>query len=781
MKRMNATTQVEFLSSLSQGLPEGHVLVVAKSVQPSGLDAKKQPKAVTFPAWEWDGKDLPEGPWYFSCGAVARPKRGRPHRTIEMTTHVGAFVIDDVGTKVKPEDLDVEPTWEIETSPGNYQWGYALKEWTDDLAGHDALNRALVDTGRQDKGAQGVNRLSRVPGSVNLKPTAKGWKARMEVVRPRCYTLDELAEGFKVELKREKVGKDTIPDLGSKGATDAIHSWLVAEGMVRGKKGGGWIEIECPWPEEHSADPRLTCDYKPLGANASGYRGVRCHHSHGANKEVFYDRFFAEVGKRGGPVNTPYLPDRLKRVTDGMAKVRAKGLEGAAKALEPPPPYQGSLYGIGDLRRLLGEIDLSKMPLVDMGQKAPSRLQPVNYENVEAGLATLEVGVRLNLMTAETEFLLPERIDMRGFGTRKPREVTGMIEAAVIDCFVRSGYRNKREVRDCFSRIANGHYWHPMKAWIESAEWDGQDRLELLLGSVQTPTSGPFRTLFRRWLLQTVEAVCGWERKDESQKGLVFVLVGDQGIGKTRWLMALAPGFAIEGKHLALNGGTAARDTKHEVLQGAIVELGELEATFKKSDVAALKAFITATTDEYRLPYASDWLRRPRCASLCGSVNEGEFLNDPTGGRRFLPLKVTRCFPDHGVDMQQLWAQVHTWWKAGEQWWLTDAETTMRIEHSATFEQTDGVAEQIDDEMRIRSTDPRFTIECGLGTGAIMRVLGLPHTHPLYQARASNALHKYGPARDMRHRDGGKRSWVWRVTGDELRQYNLVPLKPVKA
>jgi len=259
------------------------------------------------------------------------------------------------------------------------------------------------------------------------------------------------------------------------------------------------------------------------------------------------------------------------------------------------------------------------------------------------------------------------------------------------------------------------------------------------------------------------------------------VLVGDQGIGKTRWLMSLAPGFSAEGKHLQLNGHNA-RDSMHQALQGGIVELGELDSTFKKSELSLLKAFLTQTTDEYRLPYAAKWQRRPRCTSFCASVNDFEFLNDPTGTRRFLPIAVTHCDTYHATDMQQFWAQMHALWEGGEQWWLTDDETQMRIDHSVRYEQTDTVAEQIEEQHMLRRDDARFSIECGLGTGAIMRLLGLPYTHPLYQAKASKVLHKlYGDHKDMRHRNGGKRSWVWRVTGDELRQHGLLPLLPVKA
>ena len=145
-------------------------------------------------------------------------------------------------------------------------------------------------------------------------------------------------------------------------------------------------------------------------------------------------------------------------------------------------------------------------------------------------------------------------------------------------------------------------------------KWDGQDRFTAMLGTVDTDTPDLFATYFRRWCLQTIEASCGWAVRRESQKALCLVLAGKQNIGKTRWLMSLAPGFCAEGKHLSLDSH-ASRDSKHEALQGIIVELGELDTTFKKTVVGSLKAFISQDTDEYRLPYAPEWLTRPRCTS----------------------------------------------------------------------------------------------------------------------------------------------------------------------
>ncbi len=45
------------------------------------------------------------------------------------------------------------------------------------------------------------------------------------------------------------------------------------------------------------------------------------------------------------------------------------------------------------------------------------------------------------------------------------------------------------------------------------------------------------------------------------------------------------------------------KDSVKRAVSHWIVELGEIESTFKKSDIDQLKAFVTARTDELRLPY----------------------------------------------------------------------------------------------------------------------------------------------------------------------------------
>jgi len=72
--------------------------------------------------------DLPDSEdCYFSIGLM---REGAPGRRADWCSLVMAFVLDDVGTKLDKEAVDLfcprEPTWKLETSDGNWHYGFAL-------------------------------------------------------------------------------------------------------------------------------------------------------------------------------------------------------------------------------------------------------------------------------------------------------------------------------------------------------------------------------------------------------------------------------------------------------------------------------------------------------------------------------------------------------------------------------------------------------------------------------------------------------------------------------
>jgi len=145
----------------------------------------------------------------------------------------------------------------------------------------------------------------------------------------------------------------------------------------------------------------------------------------------------------------------------------------------------------------------------------------------------------------------------------------------------------------------------------------------------------------------------------------VVVLVGAQGIGKSRLWQALTPtGFRSKGSSLRL-GTHRESDAKRECLTGMVCTLNEIGHTFKRSDAEALKDFISQDYDEFRVAYAQHPVSRPRMTVFTGTENALE-LSDETGSRRFLVLEVS-AIDLHAlgrIDLQQCFAEAwHELWK----------------------------------------------------------------------------------------------------------------------
>lgn len=302
--------------------------------------------------------------------------------------------------------------------------------------------------------------------------------------------------------------------------------------------------------------------------------------------------------------------------------------------------------------------------------RTPPRASTKHVENTAALLDAYRVTVRYNLMRHALELTIP------GFHPDPERA-----ENATAEMFKSLAVRNGLN-----SETAIGHLlvladsYHPVRDWIESRAWDGVDRFEDFFGTL-TLEDGSKKTLARmlmkRWMVSAVRAVMpdkAGERKFTPQGVLTFQ--GPQGIGKTEWFKSLAP----QGTDWICTGRVVDphnRDSIQQVTSFWLSELGELDATFKKADVVAMKAFITQSEDVYRSAYARQAEKIPRRTMMAASVNPKMFLVDETGNRRWWVISVRALKWNHGIEMQQLWAQVADMVKSGESWWLSQDEMAM--------------------------------------------------------------------------------------------------------
>jgi hypothetical protein len=309
------------------------------------------------------------------------------------------------------------------------------------------------------------------------------------------------------------------------------------------------------------------------------------------------------------------------------------------------------------------------------GNLAQSQL--MTTDNVIWLLDALHIKLRYNTMT-HTFVLMHTEFTDTPLGQSKAYLL-------VCDMLTRMRIKGQDKLGDMLTVLAmDTDPFHPMGDWVGSAAWDGVDRFAALLATVPTSTE-LWPVYLRKWMIEICEGIFGWVDEKERSLSQVLVFCGGQGMGKGRWLRNLTPGYTLADAELHL-GSSTAKDHMLQTLQYPVVELGELDSTFRKSDVSALKSFISRPTDMIRAPYAKIAHKRLRNTCFVGTVNSMEFLGDPTGSRRFWPIEIEgKLNWDHGLDLQQLWAQAATWWDTGEDYMLSELDEKRRIKSAVGF------------------------------------------------------------------------------------------------
>jgi len=266
--------------------------------------------------------------------------------------------------------------------------------------------------------------------------------------------------------------------------------------------------------------------------------------------------------------------------------------------------------------------------------------------NTDAVLRHYGIVVRHNEMTKEMDIDIPH--------THFNTDTAQNARLAHIKMLARKHELNPADIYEHLTIVANANSYHPVRDWIDTLEWDGRDRLADYYASVNLVADNPMKqVMMRKWALSLVAALY---HPNFSCEG-VLTFSGEQGQGKTIWVEELIPRqYHNVWNKDAVIIDTKNKDTQMKALAYWITELGEIDATFRRSDIEALKAFITEKVDVIRPPYERTANKYPRRTVFYATVNEQEFLQD-TQNRRFWVLEVA-SFDLGRIDTHQFWAQM---------------------------------------------------------------------------------------------------------------------------
>lgn len=115
------------------------------------------------------------------------------------------------------------------------------------------------------------------------------------------------------------------------------------------------------------------------------------------------------------------------------------------------------------------------------------------------------------------------------------------------------------------------------------------------------------------------------------------VLIGAQGSGKSQLIKYLSIHDDYYSQIANIEYYNLAK-TLEQIFGHFVVELAEIFGSMKREEQDILKVFMAKQKDVYRTPFDRRPETYPRRFMFIGSTNYKNFLTDPTGNRRFLPI-----------------------------------------------------------------------------------------------------------------------------------------------
>lgn len=399
-------------------------------------------------------------------------------------------------------------------------------------------------------------------------------------------------------------------------------------------------------------------------------------------------KFNFNVPKGGAESAQAPIPDAVGELTDNIKVV--KGIESSLTNVDVPFCIDKAL-----------PLDPAMFPNLDRKDNVK-----LTIPNVMKLLESYGITVRYNVISKKLLIAVPGH-------SGAPDNADNVAMSQIFSLAFLNGMPTG-QLPHFVAAIGDKNLFNPVAEWIMCKDWDCVDRFPAICATLVHRDDYPEslkNLLLRRWLISAVAAVLlpsGFRARG------VLTFQGPQSIGKTAWISALVPDEILRESVVKLDhhidGGN--KDTLITAVGHWLVEFGELESSFKKN-VARLKGFITCDRDKIRRPYGRTDSVYPRRTVFAATVNDGNFLVDPTGNTRWWTIPVVKINYEHGIDMQQLWAQVAVDFKNGEPWWLTQEEEALLELHNKDHCTISVIHERVLDSLNLDKKDesglPRMT------------------------------------------------------------------------
>ena len=323
------------------------------------------------------------------------------------------------------------------------------------------------------------------------------------------------------------------------------------------------------------------------------------------------------------------------------------------------------------------------------GPKEHKKSWQETYASIDDIMTFLDnhVMLRHNVVTGRVEYRFPTT-----YYNKTPTEWQPISDRVVNSLWAEMSKQKQVRVQD-MQRVIESDYvadYDPFRFYMDNLPLWNEDKdyyiMELAMSVIvkgEAEEQMLFCQCLKKWLVGMV--ACWLDPKVVNN--VILVLIGEQGSYKTTWFSYLLPPELRSYFRIKTNASRMTKDDLLSLTQYGLVCYEELD-TMGNRELNELKSAVTMPSIDERPAYGRYHEHRRHLASFCGTGNNVQFLNDPTGNRRWLPFEVDsimspRMFP---FNYEGIYSQARRLYRDGFQYWFSQSEIQRLNSHNRQFE-----------------------------------------------------------------------------------------------
>lgn len=417
---------------------------------------------------------------------------------------------------------------------------------------------------------------------------------------------------------------------GHVAAKDPVVPFLYANGYVVSEDDHK-IHVTCPWEHMHSKDTGdSSTSWLCVGHEGRTTGAFKCMHAScqpqdGQNPTV---RYLQHIG---------YYEHNAQQTFQGEDRPASPPVPTLVQTIEHAVTMQSTsqVQSIGFMRDNKGNLEKRIANLNEILRVCPDVFQFKFDEFTQMTYGRIGSSTIYEEVSDKTISMVQEIIERRFRLTFSPMDISRSIDLA-----------------------ADAFKYDSAQQWLAQAKakWDGQPRIAHFARDILKALDSPYATQLSCYLWT---ALAGRLLSPGVKADISPILISQiQGTGKSSLVQALTP-FNEWYTSLDLS---AQDDDLYRLLQGkSSVELPELKGLSTR-DADSLKAFLTQPTDAWVPKFKEKKITVPRRCIFVGTDNRLRMLTDPTGNRRWAPIRVAATgqfvdWPKFESERDHYWAE----------------------------------------------------------------------------------------------------------------------------